>query len=138
MTETNFPPLTDDGGAQNRSAQIDADMTEKTLFMAGAIGSSGFLYRYVPAQPRWCRTLGDQIAVALRRHQDVHPFDLERVAYVFNKAQAQHNAKITNRKPRQGSALLFTRVVDEFGIPHWGCEDVPLWKVIVPPAAGCA
>jgi hypothetical protein len=109
MTETNATRPTHQGGAQSHSAQIDAAAAEKMLSMARSICRHGYLHRYVPAQPRWCRRIGDQIGLALSRQQEVHPLDLERLAFVFKKAQAQQKTKVINRKPTRGMALRLAR-----------------------------
>ena len=116
---------------------VDTAATEKMLSMARSICRQGYLHRYVPAQPRWCRTIDDQIELALRRQQDVHPRDLQRLAYVFEKAQARQKAKIMNRKPKPGTALL-SICFEEYGIVQWHCRDVPLRDPIIPPGADCA
>jgi len=138
MTETNATRPTHQGGAQSHSAQIDAAAAEKMLSMARSICRHGYLHRYVPAQPRWCRRIGDQIGLALSRQQEVHPLDLERLAFVFKNAQAQQKTKVINRKPTRGMALRLARALDKHGLEHWTSEDVSLMDAITWTTQGSA
>jgi len=109
----------------------------KIWFMTCAIGSEGFLRPFVPKQPRWSQTIGDQIRIKLYRQQEVHPRDLQRLAYVFDEAQARLKAKIMNWKPKPQTALL-SICFEEYGIVYWQCVEVSLRDGIITPGAGCA
>ena len=111
---------------------------ERLWFMARAIGSRGYLHRFVPTEPNWCCMIGDQIDRALQRNEQLHPFELQRVTYVFNKAQARHNAQLKRLKPKCEHAVYLTSAVDEHGIKHWHGELVPLSAALLSRTEGSA
>ena len=106
-------------------------------FMARAIGRRGYLHRFVPSQPRWCRMVGDEIERAFDTKQQLHPFEFARLTYVFNKARARHKAQLMRMEPKC-EAVHLNSVVDEHGIKHWHGEPVPLLAALLSKTEGSA
>ena len=90
--------------------------TRSLWSMARAIDRGGVLWRFVPKQPRWCRCIGGEIDRALLGQQQPAPFDIQRLTYVIETAQARYRDQLTRRRKRRQPAL---RVFDRCGLVEW-------------------
>jgi hypothetical protein len=113
---------------------------DKIVLCAKAIliGKEGELHQYVPKQPRWCRTIGDDISATISEDEPVSPTDIQRLSYVFDAARANERAAVVERKPRAGQALLVDWVPFPDGPARLTMQVVSLCDADNMPVAGSA
>src|SRR4051812_458475 len=98
---------------------------DRLLAMAILVGMKGDLRQYVPTEPHWCQTIGDDIYTAIRRREPIDSTNAKQLTYAFNAAQSKEIATFLKRKPKPRQALSFLRTTDPTGIlPRWELEVV--------------
>jgi len=85
-----------------QTLRLELSDQERLLWMARSVGSRGYLHRFVPKQPGWCRKVGDITEDALQRGQPLHPFELDCLTYAFEKAAARERAQLDRVKAPEG------------------------------------
>jgi len=96
---------------------------QRIRFMANCISTRGVLRRFVPKEPGWFRSIGDDIRHSLDNQRRLHPQELEHLTEVFNTAHSADQAKVLKLKPKRNQALLLRRLV-EHGIAYWDAQYV--------------